>query len=130
MYYPQTNGLVERLNGTLKSMLRKFVHDEPKTWDKFLPYVFFLLVGEASTGFSPFELVYDWPIRGPLSIIKENWLDQENQDTSVIEYILDTRSKLSKCVELSQKYLTESQKKMKTWYDKDARGRTYEEGEY
>ena len=81
-------------------------------------------------GFSPFELVYDWPIRGPLSIIKENWLDQENQDTSVIEYILDTRSKLSKCVELSQKYLTESQKKMKTWYDKDARGRTYEEGEY
>ena len=131
VYYPQTNGLVERLNGTLKSMLRKFVHDEPKTWDKVLPYVLFSYreVPESSTGFSPFELVYGWPIRGPLSIIKENWLEQENQETSVIEYILETRSKLSKCVELAQKYLTESQKKMKTWYDKDARGRTYQEGE-
>ena len=131
VYYPQTNGLVERLNGTLKSMLRKFVHDEPKTWDKVLPYVLFSYreVPEASTGFSPFELLYGWPIRGPLSIIKENWLEQENQETSVIEYILETRSKLSKCVELAQKYLTESQKKMKTWYDKDARGRTYQEGE-
>ena len=127
VYYPQTNGL----NGILKSMLRKFVHDEPKTWDKVLPYVLFSYreVPEASTGFSPFELVYGWPIRGPLSIIKENWLEQENQETSVIEYILETRSKLSKCVELAQKYLTESQKKIKTWSDKDARGRTYQEGE-
>ena len=67
VYYPQTNGLVERLNGTLKSMLSKFVHDEPKTWDKVLPYVLFSYreVPEASTGFSPFELVYGWPIRGP-----------------------------------------------------------------
>ena len=80
-YHPETNGLVERFNGSMKSMLRKFVHDEPKTWDKLLPYIMFAYceVPETSTGFAPFELIYGWPIRGPLSIVKENWLDENEK---------------------------------------------------
>ena len=58
-YHALTNGLVERMNDTLKSLLRKFVYDTPKTWDKVLPYILFAYreVPEASSGFSPFELV-------------------------------------------------------------------------
>ena len=40
-YHPQTDGLVERFNRTLKSMLRKTVGEEGKYWDKLLPYVLF-----------------------------------------------------------------------------------------
>jgi len=65
---PQTDSLVERFNQTLKSMLRKSATQEGKDWDKLLPYLLFAYreVPQTSTGFSPFKLLYGWPVRGPL----------------------------------------------------------------
>ncbi len=40
-YHPQTDGLVERFNQTLKNMLQKFVADTGCDWDKWLPFVLF-----------------------------------------------------------------------------------------
>ena len=59
-YHPQTDGLVERFNQTLKSMLRRAATNEGKDWDKLVPYLLFAYreVPQASTGFSPFELLY------------------------------------------------------------------------
>ena len=56
-YHPQMDGLVERFNQTLKSMLRKSVDKEGKNWDKMIPYLLFAYreVPQSSTGFSPFE---------------------------------------------------------------------------
>lgn len=72
-YHPQTDGLVERFNQTLKNMLRKVMAKEGKDWDKLLPYLLFAYreVPQASTGFSPFELLYGRAVRGPLDMIRE-----------------------------------------------------------
>ncbi len=52
IYHPQTDGLVERFNRTLKTMIRKFVHVDAKNWE---PLLFAVReVPQASTGFSPF----------------------------------------------------------------------------
>ncbi|KAK3701802.1 hypothetical protein QZH41_005161 [Actinostola sp. cb2023] len=66
-YHPQTDGLVERFNSTLKSMLKKFVASNIKDWDDYLPYMLFAYreVPQESTGFSPFELLYGRRVRGP-----------------------------------------------------------------
>ena len=40
-YHPQTDGLVERFNQTLKNMLRKVLTEQGKDWDKMLPYLLF-----------------------------------------------------------------------------------------
>lgn len=40
-YHPQTDGLTERFNQTLKQMLRKFVVDKSDDWDQWLPYLLF-----------------------------------------------------------------------------------------
>ena len=71
----QTDGLVERFNQTLKSMLRKTGTDGGKEWDKKIPYLLFAYreVPQASTGFSPFDLLYGRDVRGPLDILKEVW---------------------------------------------------------
>ena len=41
VYHPEGNGLVERFNGTLKAMLKKFAQERVQSWDKFLPYLLF-----------------------------------------------------------------------------------------
>ena len=58
-YHPQTDGLVERFNGTLKGMLQTFVSRNQKDWDQYLPYLLFAYreVLQETTGFSPFELL-------------------------------------------------------------------------
>ena len=72
-YHPQTDGLVERFNKTLKEMLRKTVTDGGKDWDRMIPYLLFAYreVPQSSTGFSPFELLYGRDVRGPLDVLKE-----------------------------------------------------------
>ena len=72
-YHPQTDGLVERFNQTLKSMLRKSVDKEGKNWNKMIPYLLFAFREgpQSSTGFSPFELLYGREVKARCST--ENW---------------------------------------------------------
>ena len=74
-YHPQTDGLVERFNQTLKSMLRKATTKEGRDWDKMIPFLLFANreVPQSSTGFSPFQLLYGKPVRGPLNVLRESW---------------------------------------------------------
>ena len=95
-YHPQTDGLVERFNQTLKAMLRKYVSEEGQDWNKLLPYLLFTYreVPQASTGYSPFELLYGKAVRGPLSVVKEVWVAQSRSSESMVSHILATREKL------------------------------------
>ena len=38
-YNPRCNGLCERINGVLKSMLKKMCQERPKDWDRYLPAI-------------------------------------------------------------------------------------------
>ena len=59
-YNHQSLSSAERYIGTMKNMLRKFVSDDPRSWDKMIDLLMFAY-REAScvtTGFSPFDLMY------------------------------------------------------------------------
>ena len=130
-YHPQTDGVVERFNKTLKSMLKKVAIQEGKDWDKMIPYVLFAYreVPHSSTGFSPFELLYGREVRGPLDVIKETWVAKDNSNDSVVSHILAMRDKMDLMSKAMRESLEEAQKKQKTWYDQNARDRTLQEGD-
>lgn len=131
-YHPQTDGLVERFNQTLKAMLRKFVCDSGADWDQWLPYLLFAYreVPQASTGYSPFELLYGRQVRGPLDVLKEAWTGEgPAQQTSVAGYVLKMRAKLEELRSLAHDNLAQAQSQQKTLYDQTARSRSFNPGQ-
>ena len=92
-YHPQTDGLVERFNRTLKSMLKKVASEEGRDWDTLLPYILFAYreVPQAATGFSPFELIFGREVQGPLDILKEEWEASKKASVSVVSHVLHLR---------------------------------------
>ena len=130
-YHPQTDGLVEHFNQTLKSMFRKTAWTEGKDWDKLLPYLVFAYreVPQASTGFLPFELLYGQPIQGPLDILHESWEGKKKTDESVVSHILSIREKMESMSELARQNLLSFQKVQKRWYNQTARERSFQSGE-
>lgn len=130
-YNPKCNGLCERVNGVLKSMLRKMCQERPRDWDRYLPAVLFAYreVPQASTGFSPFEMLYGRTVRGPMQILKDLWTESETPETrNTYEYVLDLRNRLEETCELARENLLEAQGKYKHHYDKGARERKFEVG--
>lgn len=130
-YHPQTNGLVERFNGTLKKMLKAYAVKEPSKWDKHLPYVLFAYreVPNETTGFSPFEMLFARQVRGPLAVLKDHWEEPENCQSSVLSYLLETRERLKECTELAKEKEKVEKHKQKVYYDRKARTRQYEVGD-
>ena len=101
-YHPQTDGLTERFNGTLKSMIRKLTASNQKDWDEHLPHLLFAYreVPQESTGFSPFELLYGRRVREPLDILKEVWVGYEGEKENVNIHVLEMRRCLEEMSEL------------------------------
>ena len=112
-------------------MLRKAVIAEGKDWDKLIPYLLFAYreVPQASTGFSPFELLYGRSVRGPLDIVRDSWVAAKKTDESVVSHVLSIREKMEKMTDIVQENLQLAQTAQKKWYDRHAREQSFQTGE-
>ncbi|XP_078797929.1 uncharacterized protein LOC144989406 [Oryzias latipes] len=132
-YHPETDGLVERFNQTLKRMLRKFVSETGKDWHRWLPFLLFAYreVPQASTGFSPFELLYGRNVQGPLDLLSKAWegSTSNQKETGVVQFILEMRERLARYQAEAEMNLKEAQRAQKTWYDQQARHRAFRPGQ-
>ena len=79
-YDAQSNGMVERFNGTLKNMLHKLTADKPHTWDKLILAVLFAFreVPNTTNGYPPFALMYGRQVREPADIVADICLGTDN----------------------------------------------------
>jgi len=130
-YHPQTDGLVEHFNATMKSMLRKVIQKFDKQWDKALPYLMFAYreVPQESTGFSPFELLYGRNVRGPLDILKEMWEAKATPPESSVSYLMKVRDRLESMTQLAQASDEAAKQRQKGWYDRTACQRSFQTGD-
>ncbi|KAJ8029627.1 hypothetical protein HOLleu_29069 [Holothuria leucospilota] len=132
-YHPACNGLVERFNASLKSMLKKLCEEKPKDWDRYIAPILFAYreTPQDSTGFSPFELLYGRTIRGPMGILRELWTRQIDVPETKLayQYVLDLKERLEETCKIAQKELAKNLVRYKKYYNRRARNRQFSAGE-
>ena len=130
-YHPESQGALERFHQTLKNMIRSYCFDTEKDWDEgihLLPFAVRESVQE-SLGFSPFELVFGHSVRGPLKLLKEKFLSNDETPLNLLQYVSDFRNRLSKACEVARSNLKTSQGKMKARYDNHVIDRKFKPGD-
>ncbi len=107
IYHPQTDGLVERFNQTLKHILRRVVAEDGHDWNLMLLYIFFGIqeVPQASTEFTPFKLLFGHQHRGLLNFSKEAWKQQPALHRTVIEHVRKMREQIERVMPLVKEHL-------------------------
>ena len=85
-YHPQCNGLTERFNRTLKTMLSGFANDNQNNWDKLIRKLAFAYncAKHESTQHTPFELMFGRRPKLPIDLIAPP-LNIEHS-TQLVEY--------------------------------------------
>ena len=71
-------------------MIHAYTAENPNDWDhKLQPLLYaYMSVPQESTGFSPFELLFGWKVRGPLDLLCQNWEEHREEDLElVVQYI-------------------------------------------
>ena len=121
-YQPESQGALERFH--------TYCLQYEKQWDQGIHLLLFAVreAVQESMGFSPFELVFGRTIRGPLKVLKKNWL-REEFPTNLLDQVSTLRNRLTVACELAQKNLRSAQTRMKKWYDKNAKQRHFRVGE-
>ncbi|XP_055874586.1 uncharacterized protein LOC129924395 [Biomphalaria glabrata] len=133
-YHPSSNGRVERLNGSLKNMLIKVAEKDPRNWDRFINATLFAYreIPNATTGVSPYEMVYGRKVRGPMSIIKNLFTNEfiERETRNVYEYLLDLKNRLGTTLRVALSNDTKHTKEYKKYYDKHSTKKIILEGDF
>ncbi|XP_013883485.1 uncharacterized protein LOC106532045 [Austrofundulus limnaeus] len=85
-YHPQSAGLVERMNGTIKSRLKKCMEETGRPWPDCLDLVkLYMRVTPTTAGPTPFEILHGRPYRLPVFD-----LDKVDEETTLADYMIKT----------------------------------------
>ena len=129
-YHPQCDGLVERLNRTIQSMLATTVRDQSRTveWEECLPKVCFAYntSEHASTGFTPFYLMYGRQARVPLDVM---YGLPPGKSETCCQYVSNLRHSLESAYRIARQNSLVSGHRQKEHYDLKIHGKPFTQGD-
>ena len=123
-YHPETNGIVERLHGTLGAMLTKAT-SQGLDWVGQIPFAL-RAAPNRETMFSPYELVFGRQVRTPLDIIHQGWAELEFEELDTASWL---RDRLKCWHEVMQERGDQAGKVRKRYYDRKTIARELAVGE-
>ena len=129
-YRPQSDGLVERVNRSLKSLLMAYVGQDYENWDEYLPYVMIAYRSSVhdSTGCTPNLLFLNRECNLPVDFLVRppEGVDVPSCPVEYVEWMRETALYSAELVRTHQKKALVTQKRN---YDAKACVRTFEVGD-
>eukprot|EP00731_Ephydatia_muelleri_P036553 Em0276g5a len=116
-YHPQCNGIVERFNRTLLGMLATTVDSYPSSWEQNIRRVCLAYNSSvhASTGFSPFFLMFGRQVKLPVDLM---YGTTQGKETAVMEYVKNLKDGLLEAYALVRDRCETEHKRQKSIYDR------------
>lgn len=128
--HPQSDGQVERQHRTILDYLAKFICENQKDWDRWIPL--YLLAFRSSkqeaTGATPAEMYLGQDLRLPLDLLRGHpplIVEQEEEGS----YVSKLRSRLDLIHQFARRQLQMKSENVKSWYDRRARRVHFEPGQ-
>ena len=129
--HPQSQRALERWHQTLKNMMRIYCFETEEDGDEG-SHLRLSAAAESvqeSLGFSPFELVFEHTVRGPLKLLKKKLLSSSTESMNLLQNDSDFHSKRFRASELAKANLSSLEMSLKEKYDVDAVERDFKSGE-
>ena len=127
--HPKTQGLVERQNRTLLTLLRVFCSRRMRDWDQYLDEVMgaYNSTRHATTGFSPYMLTRGMEKAIPLTFLYPEFATQSFEShEAYVEHVLARQQEIH---DLVRRNTHQAQQRQKLKYDRAIRAKAYEVGE-
>ena len=124
-YHPQSDGLVERLNRTLISMLATSVHKHSGDWDRYLRQLCMAYV-QSSTGFTPFFLMFGRQAKLPMDVVYGSTPTEAQPCT---EYAKNLKDRLGEAYTMVREHTGSATGRQKELYDAKVHGGEFKVGD-
>ena len=128
-YHPQSDGMVERYNKTLMTMISAYVSENHRDWDEHIPYVMmaYRATEHESTGYSPNMLMLGRETSTPLDIIYEMPSAWKNVPQNEWAWVL--RERMERAHTLVRENSEGATRRQKQYYDMKMSYESFREGD-
>ena len=126
-YHPQSDGLVERLNRTLLSMLATAALERPFEWEDHLRHLCMAYNSsvQATTGYTPFYLMFGRQARMPIDVV---YGPAPLQPSTTCEYAARLRTSLETAYQRVREQMDLRLDRQKEIYDRRVHGNPFKKG--
>ena len=130
-YHPQTNGLTERFNRTLCTILAKYAEQHQGEWDAYLPSALFAYrtAQQGTTKQEPFELLYGRHAVLPIDLQVSRPITTQQLPQTIEQYHRLLTTQLQQRRRDAQQNILQQQQKQKERYDQTHKGIDYQIGD-
>ena len=128
-YHPQSDGMVERFNRTLTTMLSAFVNEHHSDWDVHLPFIMMAYRSSVhdTTGMTQNMMMFGREVATPLDLQYE--MPSQIKESPSTKWVWELQERLENAHAFVRKKMNQSMVRQKHYHDRKLKWKQFEDGE-